>query len=110
VVLRSKEGKTDFDTEMRKEEKTAQGAVLENLTKEEKAKINSSYGVKIKKVGKGAFYDEGIEDGFIITQIDKLPVSTAQEVQKILKSKEGAVLVEGIGKNGKKEAYAIKLK
>lgn len=110
VVLRSKEGKTEFNTEMRKEEKTAQGAVLENLTKEERVKINAKHGVKIKKVGKGAFFDEGIEEGFIITHIDKLPVSTAQEVQKILKSKEGAVLVEGIGKSGKKEAYAIKLR
>ncbi len=110
VLLRSKEGKTEFDTEMRKEEKTAQGAVLENLTKEERTKLNTKYGVKIKKVGKGAFYDEGIEDGFVITHIDKVPVSTAQEIQKILKNKEGAVLIEGIAKNGKKEAYAIKLK
>jgi len=110
VVLRSKEGKTEFDTEMRKEETTAQGATLENLTKEEKTRINSKNGVKIKKAGKGAFFDGGIEDGFIITHIDKLPVSSAYEVQKILKSKEGAVLVEGIANNGKKEAYAIKLK
>ena len=110
VVLRSKEGKTNFDTEMRKEEKTVQGAVLENLTKEERTKINSKYGVKVKKAGKGAFYNEGIEDGFIITHIDKVPVSTAQEVQKILNGKEGAVLIEGITKSGKKEAYALKLK
>jgi hypothetical protein len=67
------------------------------------------HGVRIRKAGKGAFAEKGVEDGFIITHIDKVKVYTAQEVRRILEEKAGAVLIEGVRANGDKEAFALSL-
>ncbi len=110
IVLRSKEGKTEIVKESSKEEAILHGAAFENLSRDEKLRLNIRNGVVLKKLGKGAFKDEGLEEGFVITSIDKSPVYTTKDIQTMLKDKEGAVLIEGVMPDGKKEAYALKLK
>ena len=66
-------------------------------------------GVKIAKLGSGELKKKGIPAGFVITHIDKTPMHTTQDVERALKDKEGAVLIEGVTSNGEKEAYAIRL-
>ncbi len=109
VILRSKDGKAEIVNEPAREEVNIQGATFENLSREEKLELKLRNGVKIKK-SKGAFKEEGIPDGFVITGVDKKPVYTTKDIEKLLKDKQGAVLLEGVMPDGKKEAYALKLK
>jgi serine protease Do len=109
VVLRSKEGETKIVIAEDRDSGKILGAEVENLTREEKLELGITYGVRITRVGKGVFRERGVPDGFIITQIDKTKVYTAQEVRKLLKEKKGAILLEGIGPDGGFEAYAITL-
>lgn len=110
IVLRSKEGKTEIVKESNAEEASILGASFENLSRDEKLRLKVRNGVILKKLGKGAFKDEGVSEGFVITSIDKSPVYTTKDLQTMLKDKEGAVLVEGVMPDGSKEAFALKLK
>ena len=109
VTLLSKEGKDEINTEIARDEKKVLGAELENISRTEKMKLKVRNGVRIKKVGSGAFDEIGLKDGFVIVQIDKSPVFTTQDVQKALENKRGAVLIEGVNTSGSKEAYALRL-
>lgn len=109
VLLRSKDGDTKIVVEEKRDINKILGAEVENLSREEKLEMGIMHGVRIKKVGSGAFAKEGVINGFIITHIDKVKVHTAQEVRKILEEKTGAVLIEGIGPNGQKDAFALSL-
>lgn len=109
--LKNKDGKTEIvKAEVPTSNFEAEGAKFRNTTREERLALKISQGVVIEKVGPGAFKDAGISEGFIITHIDKRRVSSAMEVSTLLKTKKGAVLIEGIGKNGKEEVSAIRIK
>lgn len=109
VLLRSKDGDTKIVVEEKRDVNKVLGAEVENLSREEKMELGIMHGVRIRKAGKGAFAEKGVEDGFIITHIDKVKVYTAQEVRRILEEKAGAVLIEGVRANGDKEAFALSL-
>lgn len=85
------------------------GATFENATKEEKAKLHLSSGVKVKKLAKGKLQNAGIKEGFIITHVDKTPVDKPSELAESLKAKTGGVLIEGFYPNGEKGYYGIGL-
>jgi serine protease Do len=109
ATLLSKDGEKEINTEVRREEKKVLGAEIENLSRDERLKLGVKNGVKVAKVGSGALKQKGIPTGFVITAIDKIPMYTTQDVEKALKDKSGAVLIEGVTANGDKEAYAIRL-
>ncbi|MFY0642837.1 MAG: Do family serine endopeptidase [Bacteroidia bacterium] len=109
VTLLSREGKDEINTDIKREEAKILDAKLENLSRDEKMKLKVRNGVRIAKVGNGVFGKGGIEDGFVIVQIDKSPVFTTNDVKKALEGKAGAVLIEGVDKSGNKEAFAIRL-
>ncbi len=109
VTLLSREGKKEITVTANRDEKKVEGADIENITRDEKLKLNIRNGVRISKLAKGAFSEAGIPEGFIITAIDKAPMFTTQDVVKTLENKKGAVLIEGVTKNGVREAYALKL-
>lgn len=109
IILLSREGKDEISTEIARDEKKVLGAELENLSRDEKLKLKIRNGVRIAKIGKGAFEEIGLDEGFVIVQIDKAPVFTTQDVLKALENKKGAVLIEGVSPKGSKEAYALKL-
>jgi hypothetical protein len=51
----------------------------------------------------------GVPDGFVVTQIDKKPVSTINDVKSSLENKKGGVLLEGINPDGSKGFYGFGL-
>lgn len=111
AVLRNKEGKTDLiKAEAPANDLTIQGAKLRNLNKDERVKLKLSHGVVVEKVGSGAFKSAGVDEGFVITHIDKRPVYAAEEVLNILKVSKGALLLEGVSKDGAEKVYGIKIK
>ena len=53
--------------------------------------------------------NQGIKSGFIITKIDNEEVDSAKEVESILSTKKGGVLIEGYYTNGTKAFYGFGL-
>lgn len=83
------------------------GADFSACTSSELKDAGASHGVKINKLRSGKFLSSGIKEGFIITHIDKKPVSKASEVEGLLKNRQGGVLIEGVYLDGTRAYYAI---
>jgi S1-C subfamily serine protease len=60
-------------------------------------------------VNGGKFRSSGIREGFIITRIDQETVSKPEDVERILSSRKGGVLVEGVYPNGQRAYYGLGL-
>ncbi len=113
VVLRNREGKTTL-SETRKES-IAEGRVVDNdfgadlepIGFKEKANLGLDNGVKVVKIDGGDLMKAGLQDGFIITRINKNFVETAEDVERLIADSEGGILIEGVTENGKKQFYAF---
>ena len=64
-------------------------------------------GVQVIELTDGLLKQQGVKQGFIITQIDRNPVSEIDDVANILSNVSGGVLIEGIYPNGVVAYYAI---
>jgi len=108
--LNNQNGKAEIiKAEAPKAEFGVAGAKFRNTSREERMKLKISHGVVVESINGGAFKSAGVEEGFVITHIDKREVHSAQEVSNLLKSKKGAVLIEGLGKDGTDKVYGLKL-
>lgn len=105
VTLKNKNG----STAMIKAEASVLGATLAELDKETKERLQLENGVIIESISPGALLNQGVKSGFIITKIDNKSVESAKEVENILKSKKGGVLIEGYYPNGTKAYYGFGL-
>ncbi|NBV13836.1 MAG: PDZ domain-containing protein, partial [Sphingobacteriia bacterium] len=83
------------------------GADFKNCTEEELRSAGIKSGVKISTLRNGKLKSAGIREGFIITSIDKKPISSPNDADAILRNKQGGVLIEGVYPDGTKAYYAI---
>jgi S1-C subfamily serine protease len=108
ATLRNRMGDTNVVKREVAKAITFSGAKLEPLTKQEMNKLNLPGGAKISSIKSSEFKNTGIEDGFIITRIDKNRVEKPQDVEKLLKNAgEDGVLLEGIYPDGRRAYYPI---
>lgn len=84
-----------------------EGATLEDLTYKKINQLNIDGGVLISELEPGKWLEAGVRKGFIITQIDKLPVDNVEDLNRILAFKKGGILVEGVYEDAEKGLYAI---
>jgi len=85
------------------------GATFEEITNEDKQNLGIGYGMKIVDLRRGKLMDKGIREGFIITEIDKTPIRSSNDINNLLSEKHGGVLIEGVYPNGQRNYYAIGL-
>jgi len=87
------------------------GVELQDLTAQQKKAWNVQAGVQVSQINAGKIRQStDMEDGFVITRIDKTPVSNVKQVSDILKGKKGGVMIEGIYPgNPETQYYAIGL-
>jgi S1-C subfamily serine protease len=66
--------------------------------------------VQVTNLSKGKLRDAGVRKGFIITDINKQPVSNPDDVDEIVSqsSSRKPILVEGVYPNGEWAYYIIK--
>lgn len=83
------------------------GAVFEEISTEDKQNLGIDYGMQIVELQRGKLMDKGIREGFIITEIDKTPIRSANDINNLLSDKRGGVLIEGVYPNGQRNYYAI---
>jgi Do/DeqQ family serine protease len=105
VILKNKNGSTSVI----KKEATVLGASLSEVDEETKEKLNIKNGVRIDELTSGILLRQGIKEGFIILKIDNKEVVSAREVEDLLNSKSGGVLIEGVYPNGTKAFYGFGL-
>lgn len=106
VTLRNSAGNTSI---VSKPEPTASldkmGATFSDLSKGEKDKLKIQ-GVKVEELRAGLLrkYTD-IEEGFIITRIDRQDVSSVAELKKAIENKDGGLLIEGRYPNSPRKYY-----
>jgi serine protease Do len=114
VTLRNRNGTTAlFKKEKERELENSSvmsflGARFEPVSTEEKQKLRIQNGLKITKLERGRLSGSGIKEGFIITSIDKKPVSSISDLE-FLEKKRGGVLIEGVYPNGFRAYYGFGL-
>ena len=97
VSLKNKEGKTEVVKKEVKNTLETLGMELEDIGTKDKRKAGVENGVRVSKITEGVIRKEtDMRPGFIITKIDKKPVTSAKELKEALKGKTGGVLLEGI--------------
>jgi serine protease Do len=83
------------------------GADLENLLNEELQILGIENGVRVERVKDGLIRRMGVQEGFIITHINKNPVRDARQLEQILTSIRGRVTIEGLNRRGSRGYYSF---
>lgn len=109
MTLRGRDGNTAVTPVRRNAAVSALGAELAKAGSEELRALKLEHGVKVTAVNGGKFRSSGIREGFIITRIDQEAVRSPEDVQRVLASKKGGVLVEGVYPNGQRAYYGLGL-
>ena len=76
------------------------GATLQSAPQTLLKRLKLKHGVQIAKLERGKFKLTGIKPDFIITHINQIPVTTPQDVVRIIEKARRSVLVEGVYPNG----------
>ncbi len=110
VVLRNKDGNTSV---VKKEENSdvasLLGATFEQASPELLARVGVKNGVQVTRLGDGILREAGIREGYVITQIDKKPITSVKDIENALSRKKGGVLIEGVYPNRNRAYYGFGL-
>jgi len=103
VTLRNKHG----DTQIVRDNITVLGAEFEKITTSDKERLDLSYGIKINKLNSGTLKNAGLEEGFIITNVNKKPVYEVNDFKREIENARGGILIEGVYPNGENAYYVF---
>jgi len=104
LQLTNKEGTTEL---IKREVYTSRllGAELEKVSKVERDLLKIEHGVRIIKVSSGLIRQMGLQEGFIITHINRIEIEDPETLNDILSKIRGRVVVEGVNKIGRPQAF-----
>jgi len=89
-------------------EALVEGSLFENVQGKEAKKLHIKGGVKLKELGEGKWEEAGIEEGFIITEVDKNAITSVEQLKRIMPQLEGQrVILLGVMENGDKTYYSV---
>ncbi|MDN4166282.1 trypsin-like peptidase domain-containing protein [Cytophagales bacterium LB-30] len=83
------------------------GADFESVPKVERDLMKIESGVRVAKIRSGFIQRLGIQEGFIVTYINKSPITSPQQLAKVLEESKGRVIIEGISKRGERGYYSF---
>jgi len=83
------------------------GADFEPISKLEKDKFKLTGGVRIINIAAGYMARLGLRDGYIITHINKTPITTTAEAIDVLENLRGNISIEGLDQNGRKSYFSF---
>ncbi|WP_020527847.1 S1C family serine protease [Flexithrix dorotheae] len=83
------------------------GADVMPISERDKDILGITSGLRIIKLREGKLREARVEQGFIITHIDKQPIKTANELIAILDNAQGEFLIEGYYPEGQKVFYGL---
>ena len=111
-TLLNTEGTTNIT---KKGDFTSLGCAFMKLSDETKSHLGISMGVQVTGLKAGLFKEQGIKDGFIITEINGQPVNSSDDVEyiynQLMKSNDPdkVLFISGLYPTGKKQYYAVDL-
>ncbi len=107
VTLRNKKG----TTQLVKEDELPQllGAEISNVSAEVRAKLGIRNGVQITKLYKGSLKDGGVREGYIITKANRVPISSVDDLRRVLAKVDDGLFLTGIYPNGRVVYYGINI-
>ena len=107
VVLRNTKGGTSIV----KESFSILGAEFGPISEKDKERLKIDEGIQVLNLTKGKLKDAGVKIGFIITDINKVPVSSVEDIKRALSqaNNKKPVLVEGVYPGGEWTYYVFKL-
>lgn len=82
------------------------GAEFRELTSKERNQYKIKTAVVVENTKNSVFANIGIRNGFIITSIDKMPISKLKDLD-LLKTKKGKVVIEGFYPNDFRTFYYV---
>ena len=85
------------------------GADFEAVSRVERDKLGIDAGVRVLNIKHGFVKRLGISEGFVITSINRVPVTSPSELAGILEKIRGKVVIEGITSNGMRGYYSYYL-
>jgi serine protease Do len=87
---------------------TIDGSVFEAVTADEQQRLNIDSGVKLIELGEGKWAEAGIEEGFIITHVDKQKITSIDNLKRIMAQKANErVIFLGVFPDGTKSYYSV---
>lgn len=82
------------------------GIELQDLTTQQKRAWDVEQGVQVSQISAGKVrQNTDMQDGFVITKIDKTPVGNVQQAMKALEGKRGGVMIEGVYPGSQETQY-----
>lgn len=108
VTLKNRQGNTEFvEKEVTLFSKL--GAEFEEVDRKTLKRLELDHGVRVTKLSNGLLRREtNMREGFIITGIAGKPVTSAEDIEKIISEATGGVLIEGRYEDySKTEYYAL---
>jgi len=109
MTLRNKNGETGIIKLASEKSLSMLGASFESVSANDLKKLKIDSGIKVIKLNNGKLASSGIREGFIITSIDKKPVTSVNDLASYIENKSGGVLLEGVYPNGVKGYYGFGL-
>jgi Do/DeqQ family serine protease len=107
VTLRNRAGNTSLVKNEIQDVAPMLGAKMNTAPSDLLRKLGIEHGVQVTELGDGLLRSAGIREGYIITEIDKKPIRNVDDVNKILASKSGGVLLEGVYPNKVRAYYGF---
>lgn len=87
-----------------------EGAIFEEVSSELKDRLDIRSGVQVTEVNRGAWSEAGMEEGFVITSINKNRVEDLDQFIRIIKeSSDDGIMISGYYPSGDKAYYGIEL-
>ncbi len=112
ATLKNKNNNTDLLTkedEVEIDVTEALGATLSPVDAVDLQRLGIRSGVEISKLNAGTLRNSGIKQGFVVTMLDKTPISSPEQLKELLETKKGGTLIEGVYANGQRAYYALPL-
>jgi len=107
VKLKNQKGGTEL---VKNDKIDILGATFEEITDEEKEKLDIKNGVRVVDINSGKFLKSGIKPGFIITKVNDEVIEDTEDLEKEINSSNGGVYIEGVYPDGTISYYAFGLR
>ncbi len=85
-----------------------EGSLFENVIGKDAENLHIKSGVKLKELGEGKWKEAGIKEGFIITEVNRSPIATIDQLKRLMPQFEGQrVVLLGVMGNGDKTYFSV---
>lgn len=108
VVLMDKQSPTEIASNSNSAALNQLGATFKPVPENLMSKLGLKNGIQINELKEdGLLASAGIKEGFIVTKVDKKPVTSVNELMTMLQNKDGGILIEGVYPSGVHAYYGF---